>query len=129
MADFHFRWEFFLRQAFSILTSFELAHTMDEPALESDTLWLRDSMPKVRPDFVGMEYHWRYAESVHEVRHRHQHFLNPHPQGGQGVCACLVHAQMLNCYMYIVGWLSPCLGPVRRLAVREAPWSLQRRLL
>eukprot|EP00040_Diaphanoeca_grandis_P030591 m.181026 g.181026 ORF g.181026 m.181026 type:complete len:847 (+) comp32047_c0_seq1:104-2644(+) len=54
-----------LDPAFAVLTSFELAHTMDSDATEDDTLWLRAAMANYRPDEIAMTYHWRYAWSVH----------------------------------------------------------------
>ena len=54
-----------LDPAFPILTAFELRHTVDVDALEEDMIWVRESMPNFRPDDIAMDYHWRYAESVH----------------------------------------------------------------
>jgi hypothetical protein len=54
-----------LDPAFPILTAFELSHTIDADSKEEDLTWLRPSMANFRPDDIAMDYHWRYAESVH----------------------------------------------------------------
>lgn len=54
-----------LDPAFPVLTAFELSNTANADALEEDMAWVRASMPNFRPDDIAMDYHWRYAESVH----------------------------------------------------------------
>ena len=54
-----------LDPAFPILTAFELAHTVDVDSDDEDMDWLRATMADFRPDNIAMDYHWRYAESVH----------------------------------------------------------------
>ena len=54
-----------LDPAFPILTAFELAHTVNVKALEEDLVWLRATLMSYRPEDIAIDYHWRYAESVH----------------------------------------------------------------
>ena len=54
-----------LDPAFSSLTSFELAHTVDGDMQDEDMVWVRATLANFRPDDIAMDYHWRYIESVH----------------------------------------------------------------
>ena len=54
-----------LDPAYPVLTIFELSKTINADSLDEDFLWLRSTMASFRPDNIGMDYHWRYAESVH----------------------------------------------------------------
>eukprot|EP00041_Stephanoeca_diplocostata_P039880 m.1638057 g.1638057 ORF g.1638057 m.1638057 type:complete len:755 (-) comp26715_c0_seq1:263-2527(-) len=63
-----------LDPAFPVLTSFELAHTIDADAYDFEFTWLRKTLGNFRPDLIAMTYHWRYAESVHtEVAYGDSH--------------------------------------------------------
>ena len=55
-----------LDPAFEVLTVFELKMVTDSDGLDEDLLWLRTTMANYRPDYVAVEYTWRYIEAVHE---------------------------------------------------------------
>ena len=75
-----------LDPAFPILTAFELSHTIDVDSDDGDMTWLRATMANFRPDNIAMDYHWRYAESVHtDVAYGDSH-CSKFNNGTGGVC-------------------------------------------
>jgi hypothetical protein len=75
-----------LDPAFPALTAFELSHTVDADSVDEDMVWLRSTMANFRPDNIAIDYHWRYAESVHtEVAYGDSH-CNLFNNGTGGVC-------------------------------------------
>ena len=59
-----------LDPAFEVLTVFECKMMSDADALEEDIVWLRTTMSNYRPDYIAMDYSWRYIQAVHqEVRY------------------------------------------------------------
>lgn len=54
-----------LDPAFPILTTFELAHTIDVNSVDEDLTWLRSTLMGFRPDDIAISYGSRYMESVH----------------------------------------------------------------
>jgi hypothetical protein len=59
-----------LDPAFEVLTVFECKQMIDTDAFDEDLLWLRTTMSNYRPDYIAMDYTWRYIQAVHqEVRY------------------------------------------------------------
>jgi hypothetical protein len=51
-----------LDPAFEVLTVFECALVADADAFEEDLRWLRETMANYRPDYIAMDYSWRYIQ-------------------------------------------------------------------
>ena len=62
-----------LDPAFEVLTVFEMRHTTNAPASDTDIAWLRETMANTRPDNIAQpergsglaDYSWRYSMAVH----------------------------------------------------------------
>ena len=71
-----------LDPAFEVTTAFEMRHTVNADASDSDLAWMRLTMGFYGPNYIAMNYSvgsdWRYGESVHhDVAYVHTHCPQP----------------------------------------------------